>query len=175
MSTDLWGAWAEVVAESACTRGSGFCVVRWNVDAGGQQVPARRCFPLSGVRRQRRSVSLWKSDTACVRKKFVQTPAKFRGLKWFTYSRGWGKLLGKALHLCRVDLVVKVNEIAPLLLTRSWIMCWWCVGGQEAVAVVSIICNQQCDKCSLLTVELQYIVSSYITDIMRATYCELLR
>lgn len=56
---------------------------------------------------------------------FGQTSAKFRRLKWFTYPRGQGKLLGKVLHLCRVDLVVKVDKIAPLLLKGSWIMCGW--------------------------------------------------
>lgn len=50
-------------------------------------------------------------------------PQMWTSETWFTYSRGWCKLLGKALHLCCVDLVVKVNKIAPLLLPRSWIMC----------------------------------------------------
>lgn len=76
-------------------------------------------------------------------------------LKWFTHSGGGGKLLGKVLHHCHIDLVVKVNKIAPLLLPRSWIMCWWCVRGQDAVAVVSIICNQQYNKSTLFNVEVK--------------------
>lgn len=66
LSTDLWGAWVEVVAESGCTDGSGFRVVRWNGDgvAAGRPLSARRCFPLSGVWRQRRSVSLHKTQHA---------------------------------------------------------------------------------------------------------------
>lgn len=85
----------------------------------------------------------------------------------FSYSRGWGKLLGEVLHLRRVDLVVKVNKIASRLLTGSWVMRRRRVGGQDTAAVLSIICNQQRDKWSLPIVELQYIVSSYIPDIMQ--------
>ncbi len=157
MSTDLWGAWVEVVAESGCAGGHGIWVVRWNVDgvAARQPESARRCSPLSWVWRRRRSFSLQESDSICQKITFWE-------MKWYnmlqhlhvfvnvtfsvTYSRVWGKLLGKFLHLCCVDVVVKVNKIALLLLTRSWIMCCWRVGGQDAHAVFSIICNQKCNK-----------------------------
>lgn len=59
-STDLWGAWVEVVAESGRLGRSHFCVVWWNVDGvvAGQPVSARGCLPLSGVWRQRRGLRL---------------------------------------------------------------------------------------------------------------------
>lgn len=70
MSTDLWRTWVEEVTQPSCTRGRGFRVVRRNEDgvAAGQPVSARRCFPLLRVWRQRRSITLCKIYTACVRK-----------------------------------------------------------------------------------------------------------
>ena len=70
MSTDLRGTWFEVVAQPRWTTGGSFRVVWWNTDGGvaWQQVSARRCFPLWGVWSQRRSITLHKSYTACVRK-----------------------------------------------------------------------------------------------------------
>lgn len=59
-----------------------------------------------------------------------------------TYSKVRGKLLGKVLHLSCVDLVVKVDKVAPVLLTL-WVMCGWCAGGQDVATVVFITCNQQ--------------------------------
>lgn len=133
LSTDLRGAGVEVVAEPRCAWVSGFCAVRWNVDGVAASKPAsgKKCFPLSRVRRQRRSVHLHQSETARVRNihKHWWSLNTTIYIYTLTYSRGGGKLVGKVLHLCCVDLVVKVNDVAPLLLPR------W---DQDAD---SIICN----------------------------------
>lgn len=152
MSTDLWGAWVDEVAEAGCDGGSGVRVEQWDVDLGvvGQTPPARRCLPLSGERGQRRRVLLHQSYTACVRKslfkrqretEIVFSLLKCMDLKWFTYSRCWRELFGKVLHPCPVDLVVKVNKISPLFLKSSWMMCWWGVGCRHTDAVVNLICK----------------------------------
>lgn len=73
------------------------------------------------------------------------------------------------LHLCRVDLVVKVDKAAPLLLIGSWIMCCWLVGSRDAAAGVSIICiHHVMNEIDLVKMTLS---SSYSTEIMRAICC----